>query len=123
MAAPQDDNEFAGEKGVNLAMQSTAESVRKGMARMMTKEGADGIGGPTYNPDTHFLQPKLPGYRQLDAEDARVIGDIKMHEQKIEQLLERLHHMPGVDQRWLAIGRTDIQKGFMAVVRSVAKPS
>lgn len=28
-----------------------------------------------------------------------------------------------VDKRWLAAGRTDIEKGFMAVVRSIEKPA
>lgn len=27
------------------------------------------------------------------------------------------------DNRWLAIGKTDLQKGFMAVIRSIAKPT
>ena len=27
-----------------------------------------------------------------------------------------------LDQRWLAIGKKDLQTGFMALVRSVAKP-
>ncbi|MBC4892321.1 hypothetical protein H8L28_26810, partial [Klebsiella pneumoniae] len=27
------------------------------------------------------------------------------------------------DKRWLAIGKTDLQKGFMAVIRSIAKPT
>ena len=27
------------------------------------------------------------------------------------------------DQRWVSIGATDIQKGLMALVRSVAKPT
>jgi hypothetical protein len=26
------------------------------------------------------------------------------------------------DPRWLAIGKTDLQKGFMAVIRAIAKP-
>lgn len=27
------------------------------------------------------------------------------------------------DGRWLSIGKTDLQKGFMAVIRSIAKPT
>ena len=30
--------------------------------------------------------------------------------------------MPELDKRWLAIAKTDLQKGFMAATRSVAKP-
>lgn len=28
----------------------------------------------------------------------------------------------GPDMRWQAIGKTDLQKGFMALTRSIAKP-
>jgi hypothetical protein len=28
----------------------------------------------------------------------------------------------GADQRWVAIAKTDLQKGFMALVRAVAQP-
>lgn len=27
-----------------------------------------------------------------------------------------------IDYRWLAIGKTDLQKGFMSVIRSIARP-
>ena len=27
-----------------------------------------------------------------------------------------------IDKRWLAIAKTDLQKGFMSLVRSIAKP-
>jgi hypothetical protein len=30
--------------------------------------------------------------------------------------------MPDIDQRWLATGRTDIEKGFMAVNRAIFQP-
>ena len=28
-----------------------------------------------------------------------------------------------IDPRWLAIGKTDLQKGFMCAIRSIAKPT
>jgi predicted dehydrogenase len=30
--------------------------------------------------------------------------------------------MPDVDQRWVAIGKTDLQKGFMSLIRGIARP-
>jgi hypothetical protein len=30
--------------------------------------------------------------------------------------------IPAIDKRWLAIARTNLQQGFMAMVRSIAKP-
>jgi hypothetical protein len=29
----------------------------------------------------------------------------------------------GIDQRWLSIGITDLQKGFMSVIRSIIRPT
>ena len=38
-------------------------------------------------------------------------------------MVEEMEKIDGIDQRWLAIGKTDLQKGFMSVVRSIAKPT
>jgi hypothetical protein len=40
---------------------------------------------------------------------------------EVIDLLET-HSSVDADKRWLAIGKTDIQKGLMAVTRSIAKP-
>ena len=37
-------------------------------------------------------------------------------------LIEKLQEVPGIDQRALAIAKTELQTGFMWAVRSVAKP-
>jgi hypothetical protein len=29
----------------------------------------------------------------------------------------------GIDSRWLELGKTDLQKGFMQLIRSIAKPT
>jgi hypothetical protein len=29
----------------------------------------------------------------------------------------------GIDQRWLSIGVTDLQKGFMGITRAIARPT
>ena len=31
--------------------------------------------------------------------------------------------VPSIDQRWVSIGATDLQRGFMAVIRGIAQPS
>ena len=31
--------------------------------------------------------------------------------------------LPTLDQRWVSIGATDIQRGFMAVIRGIAQPT
>lgn len=30
---------------------------------------------------------------------------------------------PPLDQRWISIGATDLQRGFMAVIRGIAQPT
>jgi hypothetical protein len=70
-----------------------------------------------------FIQPKITGYRQLTDADAALINDIKAHGIALEFLLGRLAAAPGIDRRWVAIGKTDLQTGLMALVRAVAQPT
>ncbi len=70
---------------------------------------------------------KIKGYRDLTEEEiaamnrvkemAALVGDMIELMEK-EQLLSKL----SLDPRWLAIGRTDLQTGFMALTRAVAQP-
>lgn len=64
----------------------------------------------------------IKGYRDLSQEEINVINDLKYLGEQLGFRIESLQAMPGVDKRWLAIGKTDLQKGIMAVIRSVAKP-
>jgi hypothetical protein len=65
----------------------------------------------------------IKGYRDLSAEEIAAMNDVKSTAGLVEALVGRLKVMPDVDQRWLAIGVTDLQKGFMAITRAVAKPT
>jgi hypothetical protein len=69
-----------------------------------------------------MTQPKITGYRQLSEDEAKVINEIKEHAEMVGALTARLATIDNLDARWLSIGRTDLQKGFMALVRSVAQP-
>ena len=75
-----------------------------------------------------FQQPKVTGYRQLSPEEAELMNEIKAQANIVGALCHRLAVLAkddptGVDARWVAIGQTDLQKGFMSLVRSVAKPT
>ena len=63
----------------------------------------------------------IKGYRDLTKEEVAVMNAIKEKGEEVRQLIEDLE-MTNADSRWLSIGRTDLQRGFMALVRSVAKP-
>ena len=47
----------------------------------------------------------------------------KVIEEQMLRLLDELAVAPKIDQRWLAMGRTEIERGFMAVNRAVFKPA
>lgn len=66
---------------------------------------------------------KIKGYRDLSQEEIDMINEIKELGEQARTLIERLEILsPPTDKRWLSIGKTDLQKGFMALVRSVARP-
>jgi hypothetical protein len=41
----------------------------------------------------------------------------------VELLVNKLRANPNFDQRWVSIGVTDLQTGFMALTRAVTKPT
>lgn len=70
------------------------------------------------------LHQGLPvsGYApQSDANVERVNLNKRIEEQTL-RLLDVLAQQPDIDKRWLAIGRTSIEQGFMAVNRAVFQP-
>ena len=73
---------------------------------------------------------KIKGYRDLSAEEIALMNEGKDLAQKVGAFIEKLEAAEFAqtsdqtpDKRWLAIGKTDLQKGFMAVIRSIAKPT
>ena len=64
----------------------------------------------------------IKGYRTLDQTEIDLINEIKSDAAKIELLVEALKQR-GADGRWVAIGVTHLQQGFMALTRAVAKPT
>lgn len=69
-------------------------------------------------------QPEITGYRQLSADDARRMNAIKDVAMLAGRIVEDMKaHGDAFDQRWVAIGATDLQRGFMELVRAVAKPT
>ena len=70
-----------------------------------------------------LIQPDIKGYRQLNDDEAALMNEIKDQAEICGVLIEKLQTTGGLDYRWVSIGATDLQKGFMALVRSVAKPT
>lgn len=91
---------------------------------------------------------QIKGYRDLNATEISLMNEVKAHGAQLDDLIERIkqYHrqqklaasgatassMTDRDElqrlartepeRWLAMGRTDLQTGIMKLVRSVAQP-
>ena len=65
---------------------------------------------------------KITGYRDLSQAEIDLMNEGKALAEQVGAYTEKLKNI-AVDGRWLSIGITDLQKGFMAVIRSIAKPT
>ncbi len=70
-----------------------------------------------------MIQPAITGYRQLGDTEVALINKIKAHGIALGELVNELRSIPGLDQRWISIGATDLQTGLMALARAVAQPT
>jgi len=68
----------------------------------------------------------IKGYRDLSQEEIALMNEVKNKAAEVGALVETLEKAAKdrgqIDARWIAIAKTDLQKGFMALVRSVARP-
>lgn len=65
----------------------------------------------------------IKGYSDLTAEEIALMNEAKTLAEQVGALVDKIGKTPNTDQRWLAIGKTDLQKGFMATIRAVARPT
>lgn len=87
-----------------------------------------------------FTQPKITGYRQLSEEEVALMNEGKALAEQCGAYIEKLRQQKktdfpssgdteafsmgfDLDQRWISIGATDLQRGFMAVIRGIAQPT
>ena len=63
----------------------------------------------------------ITGYRELTQEEIDGMNRVKELEGVILEELEAAVDR-GADPRWAAIAKTDLQKGFMAAGRAIARP-
>lgn len=62
-----------------------------------------------------MIQPKITGYRQLSEAEVALMNEGKAPTGPLD--------LQPLDQRWISIGSTDLQRGFMAVIRGIAQPT
>ena len=72
---------------------------------------------------------KIKNYRDLKQKEIDLMNKAKKVERDVLRLIKDLRKfdcvtadIPSIDGRWLSIGSTHIEQGFMAIVRSIAKP-
>ena len=65
---------------------------------------------------------KIKDYRELNQEEIDAMNEVKAMGVKLGELVEKLENNKDLDQRWIESGKTDLQKGLMALTRSIARP-
>ncbi len=83
-------------------------------------------------------KPGITGYRELSRAELDLINEGKALAEQCGEYIAKLRRhqqagsnpvlgspseLPPLDQRWISIGATDLQRGFMAVIRGIAQPS
>lgn len=64
----------------------------------------------------------VPGYVDQSQDNVNLVSENKRLEENLLRVLDEFAKSDAVDKRWLAIGRTHIEQGFMAINRSIFKP-
>lgn len=69
---------------------------------------------------------KIKGYKELSQDEIDLMNKVKDLGNNIGTMIDQMEqgHYDDMsfDTRWLAIARTQLQQGFMALTRSIAKP-
>ena len=66
---------------------------------------------------------KITGYRDLSQEEIDLMNEAKALAAKCGELIEKLEAHPETDKRNIALGKTNLQQGFMWAIRGVARPT
>ena len=65
---------------------------------------------------------RIVGDRDLTEEEINLVNEVKHASDMVGHLVAKIDRQGNADPRWLAIARTDLQKSFMFLVRSITKP-
>jgi len=73
-------------------------------------------------PDKPHTGLPVAGYKPQSDSAVELVNKNKQLEENVLRVLDLLAKLPDTDKRWLAIGRTSIEQGFMAINRSIFQP-
>ncbi len=65
----------------------------------------------------------IKDYRDLSEGEIKAMNAVKSEAERIGLLVEELEANTDLDARWVSIAKDHLQQGFMAAVRSIAKPT
>ena len=71
---------------------------------------------------TNHAPLPVKGYQAQPSDKIKDVNRNKDIEERALRILDELAMNPDIDPHWLEIGRRDIEKGFMAVNRSIFQP-
>ena len=66
---------------------------------------------------------KIKGYRDLSQQEIDLVNEGKALAEQVGLYIDKLQALDSTDKRWVATGKTDLQKGFMSAIRSIAQPT
>lgn len=72
--------------------------------------------------ETQHTGLPVSGYRPQSEAAVALVNRFKRKEEELLRDLDAMKGDDSVDQRWLATGRTQLEKAFMSINRSVFKP-
>lgn len=64
----------------------------------------------------------IKGYRDLSQAEVDLMNKLKEVAVTVGEWVDIVLDDPDTDKRWANIAKTDLQKGFMSLIRAVAKP-
>lgn len=64
----------------------------------------------------------VAGYVAQTSERVQLVNDMKFLEERLLRALDQLCAAGFTDPRWVSIGRTQVEQGFMAINRSIFQP-
>ena len=64
----------------------------------------------------------VAGYKPQSDDKVALVNLNKQIEEQVLRILDDLRALDGIDHRWLAIGRTQLEQAFMAINRAVFQP-
>ena len=66
---------------------------------------------------------KIKGYRDLSQEEIDLMNEGEALAEKCGDFISKLEAADSTDKRSVALGKTNLQQGFMWAIRGVAKPT